>query len=57
MHQRIAPALEEAGLPLYAQHVGGMDAATLVDIVAPAFAACSRLRFAANCARALLRTR
>src|SRR5215468_2914183 len=30
--QRIAPALEEAGLPLYAQHVGGMDAATLVDI-------------------------
>ena len=24
--------LEEAGLPLYAQHVGGMDAATLVDI-------------------------
>jgi ATP-dependent DNA helicase DinG len=32
VHQRIAPALEEAGLPLYAQHVGGMDAATLVDI-------------------------
>jgi ATP-dependent DNA helicase DinG len=31
-HQRIAAALEEAGLPLYAQHVGGMDAATLVDI-------------------------
>ena len=31
-YQRIAPALEEAGLPLYAQHVGGMDAATLVDI-------------------------
>jgi ATP-dependent DNA helicase DinG len=31
-HQRIAPALEEAGLPLYAQHIGGMDAATLVDI-------------------------
>src|SRR5580692_5778628 len=30
--QRIAPALEEANLPLYAQHVGGMDAATLVDI-------------------------
>src|SRR5262249_56154687 len=32
VHQRIAPALEEAGLPIYAQHVGGMDAATLVDI-------------------------
>lgn len=32
VHQRIAPALEEADLPLYAQHVGGMDAATLVDI-------------------------
>ena len=32
VHQRIAPALEEAGFPLYAQHVGGMDAATLVDI-------------------------
>ena len=32
VHQRIAPALEEAGLSLYAQHVGGMDAATLVDI-------------------------
>jgi ATP-dependent DNA helicase DinG len=32
VHQRIAPAMEEANLPLYAQHVGGMDAATLVDI-------------------------
>lgn len=32
VYQRIAPALEEIGLPLYAQHVGGMDAATLVDI-------------------------
>ena len=32
VHQRIAPAIEAAGLPLYAQHVGGMDAATLVDI-------------------------
>ncbi|MBV8409024.1 MAG: ATP-dependent DNA helicase [Alphaproteobacteria bacterium] len=32
VYQRIAAALEEAGLPLYAQHVGGMDAATLVDI-------------------------
>ena len=32
VHQRIAHALEDANLPLYAQHVGGMDAATLVDI-------------------------
>ena len=32
VHQRIAPSIEAAGLPLYAQHVGGMDAATLVDI-------------------------
>jgi ATP-dependent DNA helicase DinG len=32
VHHRIAPALEEAGLPVHAQHVGGMDAATLVDI-------------------------
>ena len=32
VHHRIAPLLEEAGLPLYAQHIGGMDAATLVDI-------------------------
>jgi len=32
VHQRIAEPLEDANLPLYAQHVGGMDAATLVDI-------------------------
>ncbi|WP_428667855.1 ATP-dependent DNA helicase [Reyranella sp.] len=32
VHQRIARPLEDADLPLYAQHVGGMDAATLVDI-------------------------
>jgi len=29
---RIGPALEAAGLALYAQHVDGMDTATLVDI-------------------------
>src|SRR4029079_4530219 len=32
VHRRVAAPLEEPGLPLYAQHVGGMDAATLVDI-------------------------
>jgi ATP-dependent DNA helicase DinG len=32
VHARIAPALEQAGLPLFAQHVDAMDNATLVDI-------------------------
>mgnify|MGYP001287488591 CR=1 FL=1 len=32
VHRQIAAPLEEVGIPLYAQHVGGMDAATLVDI-------------------------
>ncbi len=32
VHHRIAPALEDAGLPLYAQHVDAMDNATLVDV-------------------------
>ena len=32
VHGRIAEALEEAGLPIYAQHVDRLDAATLVDI-------------------------
>jgi len=32
VHARIAPALEQAGLPLLAQHVDAMDNATLVDI-------------------------
>jgi ATP-dependent DNA helicase DinG len=31
-HARIAPALAEAGIPLYAQHVDAMDNATLVDV-------------------------
>jgi ATP-dependent DNA helicase DinG len=32
VHARIAMPLEEAGIPLYAQHVDAMDNATLVDI-------------------------
>ncbi len=32
VHERIAPELEAAGIPLYAQHVDAMDNATLVDI-------------------------
>jgi ATP-dependent DNA helicase DinG len=32
VHARIAPALEDAGIPLYAQHVDAMGNATLVDI-------------------------
>jgi len=32
VHRRIAPALEDSGLPLYAQHLDGLDVATLVDI-------------------------
>jgi ATP-dependent DNA helicase DinG len=30
--QRIAAPLDEAGIPLLAQHIGGMDTATVVDI-------------------------
>jgi ATP-dependent DNA helicase DinG len=32
VHRRIAPAMEQAGLTLLAQHVDGMDTSTLVDI-------------------------
>ncbi len=32
IHGRIAPALEQAGIPLLAQHVDAMDNATLVDV-------------------------
>ncbi len=32
VHRQIAPALDAAGLPLYAQHVDAMDISTLVDI-------------------------
>jgi ATP-dependent DNA helicase DinG len=40
VHARIAPALEEAGLPLLAQHVDAMDNATLVDIFRTEEASC-----------------
>jgi ATP-dependent DNA helicase DinG len=32
VHERIAGALEQAGLPLLAQHLDGMDVGTLIDI-------------------------
>jgi ATP-dependent DNA helicase DinG len=32
VHERIAEPLEAAGLPLYAQHLDGLDVATLVEI-------------------------
>lgn len=32
VHERIAPALDNAHIPLHAQHVDGMDPATLVEI-------------------------
>ncbi len=32
IHGRIAPALEQAGIPLLAQHVDAMDNSTLVDV-------------------------
>ena len=32
VHRKIAPAMDEADLPLYAQHVDAMDISTLVDI-------------------------
>ncbi|MDR3517558.1 MAG: ATP-dependent DNA helicase [Azospirillaceae bacterium] len=32
VHQRIAAPLEAAGLPLYAQHLDGLDVSTLIDI-------------------------
>ncbi len=32
VHTRIAPELEQAGIPLYAQHVDAMGNATLVDV-------------------------
>lgn len=32
VHEKISQPLEEAGLPLYAQHIDGMDTGTLVDV-------------------------
>ncbi|MEO5374588.1 MAG: ATP-dependent DNA helicase [Alphaproteobacteria bacterium] len=32
VHERIAPALDDRGIPLLAQHVDGMDTSTLVEI-------------------------
>ena len=32
VHRKIAPAMEQANLPLLAQHVDGLDTSTLVDI-------------------------
>jgi ATP-dependent DNA helicase DinG len=32
IHQRLAPAMDEAGLGLYAQHMDALDTGTLVDI-------------------------
>jgi len=32
VHERIGPALEQAGLPLLAQHLDGIDVSTLIDI-------------------------
>jgi ATP-dependent DNA helicase DinG len=40
VHRRIAGRLETAGLPLYAQHVDGLDVGTLVDIFRGDEAAC-----------------
>jgi ATP-dependent DNA helicase DinG len=40
VHARIAPALEAAGIPLFAQHVDAMDNATLVDIFRTEEASC-----------------
>jgi ATP-dependent DNA helicase DinG len=40
VHALIAPALEAAGIPLYAQHVDAMDNATLVDIFRTEEASC-----------------
>ncbi len=40
VHKRIAPALEEAGIPVFAQHVDAMDNNTLVDVFRTEHASC-----------------
>jgi len=40
VHKRIAPALEEAGIPVFAQHVDAMDNNTLVDVFRTEAASC-----------------
>lgn len=40
VHARIASPLEAAGLPLYAQHVDGLDTGTLIDIFRAELDAC-----------------
>ncbi|MBU0725827.1 MAG: ATP-dependent DNA helicase [Alphaproteobacteria bacterium] len=40
VHARIAGPLDGAGIPLYAQHVDGLDTATLIDIFRAEEAAC-----------------
>ncbi len=40
VHRHIAPALEAAGLPLYAQHVDAMNNASLVDVFRAEHNAC-----------------
>ena len=40
VHKRIAPALEEAGIPVFAQHVDAMDNNTLVDVFRTEEASC-----------------
>ena len=40
VHARIAPALEAAGIPLFAQHVDAMDNNTLVDVFRTEHARC-----------------
>ncbi|EKE78301.1 ATP-dependent DNA helicase [Oceanibaculum indicum] len=40
VHGRIAAPLDQAGIPLYAQHVDGLDTSTLIDIFRAEEAAC-----------------
>ena len=57
VHGRIAAAIDEAGLALYAQHVDGLDLATLIDIFrprkTPAFSVPTRCGTGSMCPAAL----